>query len=294
MNVREEGPITAHDLRYLLGLIDGADRFTRRLSVIAEIGVVERLLAQGAHLRLEVPNPEGFSADLEVTLEHTRFYLHLKRLNDPTPLPATPPVLPPQIRSLESIRRGFRVGLRVTSNLDSETIAMITEDLHSFLLAARLGERRVIRTPDGSELASAIVSAPGGTDHVELITGIIDRTAPLVERAHRLVRRAYRQFVPGAANVILLIGGDHLGGDAMDLALLGSHEERWDQFPRQNQRVALGRADDGFWNGKHFERSRIALWLEDPFAYGRFWYRQHTQTDPAVERALRSFFQPTE
>lgn len=291
VDARTHGPIAAEDLRYLLGLIDGAKRTTRLLAVIAEIGVVERLLAQGARLRLEVANPEGRSADLEVTIDDARFFLHLKRLNDPTPPPATPPILPPQIYVLETIRRGYRVGLRIARNLDRETLATITDDLHGFLLAAGLGDRRVIHTDDGLELASAIISAPSESDHVELVTGIVDRAAPLVERAHRLVRRAYRQFVPGAENVILLIGGDHLGGDAMDLALLGSHEERWDQFPRQDQHVALGRAGDGLWHGNHFERSHIALWLEDPFADGRFWHRTNAHTEPTVERALRRFFE---
>ena len=291
---REEGPIAAEDLRQLLGLLDGTDRPSRRASVIAEIGVAERLLALGADLRVEVPNPEGRSADLEVELDSTRFFLHLKRLPDPKPNESPQHALPKQLEGLEELPRPYRVGVRIREGLTKDELESVEVALREFLLGARMGDRRVIRDTTDEELAAAVVIAPSETGHVELTGGAIDRAAPLIDRAHRLLRRAYQQFVPGAENIILLIGGGVHGGEVMDLALLGVHEERWDRLPRRHQRIAHGRAADGLWSGKHFERSNIAAWLEDPFADGRLWIREQDTCDGAVVQALKRLLEHRE
>lgn len=291
---REDRPISAADLRLLLGLLDGTDRPSRRAAVIAEIGVTERLLALGAQLRVEVPNPEGRSADLEVTLDATRFFLHLKRLPDPKnesmPQDATPEIM----KELEGVPRPYRVGVRVQHDLNSETHKGIVTALREFLLGARMGDRRIIRDEEENELAAAVVIAPTESGHVELAPGAIDRAASRVERAHRLLRRAYQQFVPGAENIILLIGGGNHGGEVMDLALLGIHEERWDRLPQRHQRIAHGRASDGLWSGRHFERSHIAAWLEDPFTDARLWLRDESNSDDDVVKALKRLLEHRE
>ena len=288
---RGEDAISADDLRLLLGLLDATDRPSRRASVIAEIGVAERLLALGAHLRVEVPNPEGRSADLEVIMEGVRFFLHLKRLPDP-PQRTTRDVDSENIlnlelfKSLEELKRPYRVGLRYSQELTPNHLESIRDELHDFLLSSRMGDRRIIRDEHDHELAAAAVIAPSDSGHVELAYGAIDRASAEQERAHRLLRRAYRQFVPGAENVILLIGGGPHAGETMELALLGTHVERWDRLPRRNQRVAHGRAGDGLWSERHYERSRIAAWLEDPFADGRSWVREGERINPLVIESL--------
>ena len=69
----------------------------------------------------------------------------------------------------------------------------------------------------------------------------------------------------------------------VDLALLGTHVERWDKLPRGDRAVALGRAEDGFWSGGRFDRSRAVGWmqLEAERPATRLWYR--SPEDPKTE-----------
>ena len=63
------------------------------------------------------------------------------------------------------------------------------------------------------------------------------------------MRKAYRQFMPGATNVILICSSHVEDAEDFATALLGSHIERWDAHPPQGRRVAHGRDADGFWHG---------------------------------------------
>ena len=284
---REDGPIPTADLWHLLNLLDGTDRPERRASVIAEIGITERLLALGAHLRVEVPNAEGRSADLEVRIDGVHFFLHVKRMSDP---PAEEPVVPPlpdALRDLESIERPYRVAVHCREALDEAECAQVHDDLRTFILAARIGDRRIIRDQARRILADAVVVAPSEHGSITLTRGEYFRAEAGFAGAHRLLCRAYRQFVPGAENVTLLVGGGPYGGHTMELALLGSHVERWDQLPRRHQVIAHGRAGDGLWSDQRYDRSRVAAWLQDPFADGRIWVRQNARIDSRLDGVLR-------
>ncbi|MCH2161392.1 MAG: hypothetical protein MK085_05915 [Phycisphaerales bacterium] len=285
---REDGPIATADLWHLLNLLDATDRPERRASVIAEIGITERLLALGAHLRVEVPNAEGRSADLEVRIDGVHFFLHIKRMpNPPADEPAVPP-LPALLRELESLERPYRVAVHCREELTEAELSRVHDELHGFLLAARIGDRRIIRDDEQRTLADAVVVAPSEDTSITLTRGEYFRAEAGFANAHRLLCRAYRQFVPGAENVTLLIGGGPYGGHTMELALLGSHVERWDRLPRQHQIVAHGRAGDGLWSANRYERSHIAAWLQDPFADGRIWTREKSRIAPRLEHTLRT------
>lgn len=284
---RTDGPIAANDLRRLLHLLDGSDRPARRMAVIAEIGITERLLALGAHLKVEVPNPEGRSADLEVRIDGTHFFLHLKRMRDlPTPVHPNP-ATPAELRDLESLERPYRVAVHCAPGLNAEELERVHESLRQFLLAAHIGDRHIIRNDSRRELADAVVVAPAEGSSIQLTTGEQHRAEAGFTNAHRLLRRAYRQFVPGAENVTLIIGGGPHAGHTVELALLGTYIERWDRMPRQHQVVAHGRAGDGLWSGKRYDRSHMAAWLEDPFSPGRLWLRDNANISPKLEKTLR-------
>ncbi|MFM1890422.1 MAG: hypothetical protein RLZZ565_1179, partial [Planctomycetota bacterium] len=100
-------------------------------------------------------------------------------------------------------------------------------------------------------------------------------------RFRRLLRRAYRQFLPGVENLVLFgtvrATADPEARIALADALLGTPMERWDRFPMLGDRVAHGRGTDGFWESKRHAASRLAGWFAAESAAateaGRWWLR---------------------
>jgi hypothetical protein len=109
--------------------------------------------------------------------------------------------------------------------------------------------------------------------------------------------RAHEQFMPGGGltNVIVVASGH--GDDVTDFetALLGSHIERWDQFPPRGRRIAHGRAPDGFWHGRRFHDSAFAAWMrfsprEDEFR-SRLYVRKSLHPDEKLTHLLETLFE---
>ena len=283
-----EGRLAAADQRDLVHRHDTATRPARRLAVRAEIEVLLRCLAAGLQVRSEFRIDDGRPTDLLVTLPENRFAVHVKRL--PVVLDAAAPV-PAAFHSLSDVPRPYVVGIRW---FDSEPPSGdILEEVRRFLISARMRDRLPIRR-DGRDLGlveiRAPVERPGGNVRIVPMTA---ETTATVERAGRLLRRAYRQFVSGFENVIVLVGAAGDGADLVDRAVLGGHVERWDRLPVVGERVAHGRDDGGLWNGRHYDRSRLVGWCALDGAPGVVWERD--VSDPpeaeivdALRRALAS------
>ena len=89
-----------------------------------------------------------------------------------------------------------------------------------------------------------------------------------------------------------LVRRPRLPADAIEPALLGTPVERWDRFPPRGERVAIGRADDGFWARGRAAGSRVVAWLPiDGSAPARVWERdpvsEATERERACAAALR-------
>ena len=277
LNAAVEGRLAASDHRDLLHRHDTATRPARRLAVRAEIEVLLRCLAAGLRVRTEVEMGDGRPIDLLVTLPAHEFAIHVKRL--PVVLDAAPPV-PGAFTTLADVPRPYLVGVRWfgAEPPDAATI----DEVRRFLLGARMRDRLPLRR-SGRELGLVEVRAP--TDD----PGGAIRFAPMgaesaatVDRTGRLLRRAYRQFVPGVENAIVLVSGAGGDDDLVDRAVLGGHVERWDRLPVVGERVAHGRDDGGLWNGRHYERSRLVGRCGLDGGPGRMWERE-TAAPPAAE-----------
>ncbi len=267
------------------------------LSVVAEAELARRLLEAGCTIEFETPTARGRHADFRVNVDGARFYLHVKRLS--TPGAGAGGVLSAEVEALAQIRRPVSVVVRAAPHADAAQRAQLAAHLAPFIAEASVGEEIVVRDEAGAWIGAARISAPAAAEHAVIRTGPDAEWDGAVPRAQHLLRKAYKQFMPGASNVICIASDDTAGAEAVETALLGTMVERWDRFPPRGHRVAHGRSDDGFWAGGNFQLSALVAWFpvarEEP---GRVWARgtkaiaaedalRTSRRDLAAERALR-------
>ncbi len=277
-------------LRTSLRSISDRDKF---LDTYAEAVIARHLLSRGCRLRAEVLTPSGRSCDFEVTAGGIRFFLHVKRLNTEQATRRSVTVSS-RLRYLERIARPYIVGIHLREGLSEEAMQRYVTSASEFIMRARVGDEIAIRNGRGEELGRCRVIAPWNGSHVSLVLGLPAGFADEAPRIRRLLRKAYQQFMPGAANVILICSGNAQDSDDVETALLGSHIERWDTVPPEGRRVAHGRDSDGFWHESRFPESGAAGWFhfrpETETPRGRLWIRAGTALDPDLTELLATLF----
>ena len=233
------------------------------------------------------------ACDFEVTARGESFYLHVKRLD--TEQPARRRLtISSRLRYLERIKRPYIVKVRWHEGTTDDQMQHLVRSASEFIEQARVGDELVVHDDDGREIGGVLVVAPWeGPDvllAIGLPTGFIDE-AP---RIRRLLRRAYRQFMPRATNVILICTSRSEDHEEFENALFGSHIERWDTFPKRGERIAHGRAADGLWNGHRYTESMVAGWFRlHPAAESirvELWFRDGHRIDEARCQLLRELF----
>ncbi len=261
----------------------------------AEAMLARHLLARDCELRFEVPTPHDRRADFQVSRGSEMFFLHLKRLDSDRP-PHRKLVVSSRLRVLERITRPYIVQVRWHEGANDDDMLSLIQQAEGFILQAHVGDEMRAMGEDGREIGGVRIIAPnvGGAEHVSVTIGLPSGFIDLSPRMHRLLNRAHEQFMPKSDNVIV-IASNHVD-DVLDFesALLGSHIERWDQFPPHGQRVAHGRAQDGFWHGRKFADSHFAVWMKfEPRSAtikSRLYVRRGVDVDGGVRRALESLF----
>ncbi|MGA0173772.1 MAG: hypothetical protein ACO3NL_09040, partial [Phycisphaerales bacterium] len=238
-----------------------------------------RSLVLGCEVEREVPGPEGRTCDFLLRRGGAMLAVHIKRLEAIGEVP--PPPMTAWERGLETIPLGLVVSVRRPDRLPDETSRWLSGELRGFLEHARVGEERLFR--DDRDRAVAHVRVVGVSDagRVRIVPASTTDLEARVVRFRRLLRRAYRQFLPDVENLILFgtVRGaaDAEARIALADALLGTPMERWDRFPMLGDRVAHGRGTDGFWESKRHAASRLAGWFAAASAAapeaGRWWLR---------------------
>lgn len=233
----------------------------RRRDVLAEAMVARHLLSCGCELRCEVETPAGRTCDFEVRRSGRILHLHVKRLT-PVRQRSRQLTISSRLRSLEMIERPYMVGVRWRPESTDRQMQHLVREAEAFLVRARVGDELRVRDPEtGAEIGGVMVVAPSDGPRVTLVIGLPDGFTDEAPRVRRLLHRAYQQFMPRSLNLVLLAAGATGDRPVVRDALLGSFEERWDEFPPRGRRVAHGRADDGFWAGDHYHDSRVAGWF---------------------------------
>jgi hypothetical protein len=285
-------PVSQPGLRRLVSHLEATAGRNAFLDRFAEAMVARHLVSRGCALRAEVPTPAGKTADLEVAPAgggDPPFFLHVKRLNTDRPFRRRLTVSS-RLRSLERILRPYVVSIHLRDEVSDQQVRRFVASATQFIRHARVGDELMVHDEHtGAEIGGCRIVAPCEGGHVNLAiglpTGFIDESP----RMQKLMRRAYRQFMPRGLNVILIGSSHPRDADDFESALLGSHVERWDAFPPQGRRIASGRAADGFWSGRQFADSLAAGWfLFNPRAEGlqsRLWIREGAgAADTAIQR----------
>jgi len=231
-------------------------------ALLAEEAVARLLSQHRCHFDREVPLPTGRTADFRVVRGAARFHVHVKWLSAPAAMPRPGPI-PRVLRTLEMVRRPIEVAIRWRPGAGCAAFKRVVREVTPFLLAARVSEERRVRDAQGREIASLRFIGPAarGASLTLIDARIVEHRSRQAQRALRLLRKAAIQFMPRSTNVILIVSADPLDRDAIDVALHGSVVERWDRFPARGERVAHGRADDGFWSLGRSSASRAVAWL---------------------------------
>jgi hypothetical protein len=277
-------------LRASLQAIPGRQKF---LNTYAEAMVARYLLGRGCRLRVEILTPAGRTCDFEVAVGGHCFYLHVKRLNTDRPVRRRLTVSS-RLRYLERINRPYVVSVRVNDGLTDEQMQRYVTSAAEFIGHARVGDELVIRDVAGTEIGGCRIVAPWQGSRVSLVLGLPTGFIDEAPRIRRLMRKAYQQFMPGAANVILICSSHLEDADDFGNALLGSHIERWDAHPPRGRRVAHGRDADGFWHDRRFPESAAAGWFHfRPQASAlqcRLWIRPETVMEEPLQQTLVGLF----
>ena len=263
------------------------------LNTYAEAMVARYLLTRDCRLQVEVLTPAGRTCDFEVSCGGQRFFLHVKRLNTDRAVQKRLTVSS-RLRYLERINRPYVVSLRFDDDLTDQQMQRFVTSASDFIGHARVGDEIVIRDDDGAEIGGCRIVAPWQGSRVSLVIGLPSGFIDEVPRIRRLLRKAYQQFMPGAANVILICSSHVEDTDDLSTALLGSHIERWDAHPPRGRRVAHGRASDGFWHRQRFPESAAAgwfhFWPQAAVLQCRLWIRPESPLEPAMQKTLVDLF----
>lgn len=265
----------------------GAGDARRQASGLAEALIARRAVRTGLPIAFEVPTPSGRTCDVVIRDEDVRICLHVKHLAGPAPTRTGPPHarMPAAFRDLarEPVRRVL--GIEWMPGLRASDLRHAAADARHLLLRGSIGDESILHGRGGLRVGRARVIAPTDMSHAVIVAGIPDRG--MLDCADRLLRKAHAQFMPRAHNVIV-VAGRARDAHAVTDALAGAPIERWDRFPRRGERMAHGRATDGFWSGQSHRDSALAAWISlDGTPQFSCWAREGCDLPPRV-RALCS------
>ena len=282
---------SAPGLRPLLESLRSQDSPRRFFDLWVEALIADRLNRQGCTLDVEVETPAGRSCDFRVERDGVEWYLHVKRLHE-RDVAERSLAISPRLRILENIERPFIARIRWADGLPDELMQDLVVRASTFLEMARIGDELTVRDESGLEIGAVRVVAAWEGSHVSLAIGLPERFVDQTQRIRRLLDRAYRQFMPKAENVVLVVGTRPDESIDFESALLGAGEERWDAHPTRDGRAPVGRASDGFWSGGSRSDSRICGWSWSLPSTSDLqidlYLRDHRWHDAEVHRAVRS------
>lgn len=284
------------ELRKLALDLESLTDETKFMSRYAEAVLARHLIHHECTLQIEVPTPAGKTCDFAVETNGLLFFLHVKWFNSDRPMRRAM-MVSSRLRYLERLPRPYVVSVHLPEELSEQKMQAFVTRASEFIMRARVGDELVVRDEDTDAiLGSCRIEAPGDGTHVSLTMGLPSSMIDELPRVQKLLRKGYKQFMPKAANVIVLGSGSPNDVSDVDVALLGSHIERWDTVPPRGKRIAHGRGNDGFWYNSQYAESNIASWFlmgpDNGPMPTRLWLRPGSTIAPELRAQLERLFGP--
>ena len=284
------------DLRNLHQVLQS--RATRRgfLDTYAEAIVAAHVRGAGCSVQIEQPTPSGRTCDLVVARDGAELHIHVKRIAGRRAAGKRLRISS-RLRILERIARPWTVKIRWHEGAGDEQMQQLVMEAASFIETAQLGDELVVHDERGGEIGGVRIIGPSEGPCVSLAIGLPEGFIDDTPRIRRLVHRAHKQFMPRAVNLVLICTEDRDGAAEVESAFLGAHQERWDAHPPRGARVAVGRGDDGFWQGRQFLDSQLGGWFRlapqrEDFE-GSLFVREGCSVDDEAVALARSLFEPS-
>lgn len=264
----------------------------RHASGVAEALIARRVARLGLPIAFEVPTPSGRTCDVDIRDGDVRLCLHVKHLaHGPGKSPRRHARMPAALMSLARHVRRVVIAIEWEPGHSAADLRHAAQDAERLLDRGSVGDEAKLHARDGSVIGYARIVAPTDSRQTVVIAGIPDR-GPL-DTAERLLRKAYVQFMPKAHNVLVVAGAARDSRAFVD-ALAGAPIERWDRFPHRGERMAHGRAPDGFWSGRSHPGSALAAWLPlDGAPQFTCWTRDGMEPPETVLRLCHRVFGAT-
>jgi len=257
-------------------------------ALLSEARLARTLIRAGFDVGSEVPTPSGRACDLVARKGDVLLHLHVKSIEDEHSPQSRAFRIPRAIQALEQIERRLEVEIIWRTGLAASSLRALSKDFAKFLARASIGDEHTVTGRDGRTQGRCRVRCAHDGSCIRLHVGIADDRAEIIERMDRLMRKARAQFLEGGENIIVLMGESRLEWLCAE-ALLGTPIERWDRLPRRGERIAIGRAPNGFWKPGRDLTSRIVAWqsTESSRATSSAWLRAGASTELlSVCRAL--------
>jgi hypothetical protein len=249
----------------------------------AEAVVARHLLQKGCELAVELPTPSGRTADLQVSMGGSRFYAHIKRLNADKESHKDI-ILLNRLQPLRSIRRPIILsGLFWRIPTDAE-MREVYRQLKPFAERAEVGESIALNDGSGNDIAEFHIGGANGGTTLQFVINFGVTVLDENKRLYKKLSEAYKQFMPGALNVILVTSS--FADDIKDFesALLGDTYEDYTVTPYKKART-----NNGFWSADKHPESNIAGWFNfdcrNDYINFRMCYRGNCQV-PGVVKEL--------
>jgi len=223
-----------------------------------EVMIARHFISRRCKLEVEVQTPQCKKADLRVTKDNHSFCVHIKRLNLEGIIQKELNVIS-RLRHLRKISRPFEVRVDLLKRLEDKEIQELYKQVKDFIKYSKVRDKINITDPDGRIFAKCEIfpKSKGKGKNVGVYVSP-KLWAPTDRKGlYEKLSDAYKQFMPGSLNVILVTSRLADAFDDFEKSLFDS---------------------SGFWSDKKHPDSYMVGWFnfgieEVDYINFRIWYR---------------------